>query len=78
MYNQDFLDNLNVMSFLIGIMNYQENLTQSDKDDLIKSMSSTNEELLNRLEKDIEYQNQLLKEILDILKEMRNERKNDT
>ena len=31
----DFLDLLNILSFVIGILNYQENLTQSDKQELL-------------------------------------------
>lgn len=73
MYNQNFLDNLNIMSFYIGLLNYKENLTQSDKDDLIHSVSSSNENLLAKLEEDLDDQNQMLREILDILKEIRKE-----
>lgn len=73
MYNQNFLDNLNIMSFYIGLLNYKENLTQSDKDDLIHSVSSSNEDLLSKLEEDLNEQNQMLREILDILKEIRKE-----
>lgn len=64
MWNKNFLDNLSVASFYVGLMNYQENLTQSDKDDLIKSMSSTNKVILDKLEEDIAEQNGMLKEIL--------------
>ena len=67
MWNQNLMDNLNIASFYIGLKNLQENLSQSDKDDLIKSMSSTNQDLLATIETDIEEQNKMLREILERL-----------
>ena len=75
MYNQSFLDNLNVASFYLGLLNYQENLTQSDKQDLVRSMQSTNEALLAELRKDISEQNAMLREIIQRLDKL--ERKED-
>lgn len=70
--NDDFMDALAVVSFLIGLANYQENLTQSDKDDLLHKLDQQTKDLLERLEKDLEEQNEMLKEILNELR-----RKND-
>ena len=67
MYNQSFLDNLNVASFYLGLLNYQENLTQTDKQDLVHSMQSTNEALLTELRRDISEQNAMLREIIERL-----------
>ena len=64
MWDSNFVNNVNIASFLLGLQNLQENLSQSDKDDLIHSMSNTNKELLNRLETDLEEQNAMLREIL--------------
>lgn len=36
------MDFLALMSFIIGIANYDENLSQSDKDDLMKSLDEKN------------------------------------
>lgn len=69
LYNDNFLDTLSVMSFIIGLMNYDENLSQSDKDDMIHQMNQRMQELLERLESDLEEQNEMLREILQILKE---------
>lgn len=65
--DQNFLDTLNIMSFYIGLLNYQENLTQSDKDDLIHSVTNVNKTLLDRLENDLEDQNKMLREIIERL-----------
>ena len=75
MYNQNFLDNLNVASFYLGLLNYQENLTQTDKQDLVHSMQETNEALLGELRKDISEQNAMLREIIQRLDKL--ERKED-
>ena len=66
--NDDFMDALAVVSFLIGLANYQENLTQSDKDDLLHKLDQQTKDLLERLEKDLEEQNDMLREILNELK----------
>ena len=66
--NQDFLDALAVVSFLVGMANYNENLTQSDKDDLMKGLDQKTNEILARVEQDLEEQNIMLREILERLK----------
>lgn len=66
--NQDFLDALAFVSFVIGMANYDENLTQSDKDDLMKGLDQRTNEMLTRIERDLEEQNIMLREILERLK----------
>ena len=63
-YNQDFMDTMALVSFIIGILNYGENLSQSDKDDLMQSLDEKTNSLLTTLESDLEYQNDLLNKIL--------------
>ena len=70
MFNDDFLDMLSVLSFLIGVMNYGENLSQSDKDDLMHELDEKTNSMLERIESDLEIQNEMLREIL---KELRKE-----
>lgn len=67
-WNQDFMDTLSVLSFIIGMMNYDENLTQSDKDDMLQEVDRKMTAMLHRLEADLEEQNAILREILDTLK----------
>ena len=67
MWSRELLDNLNIASFYLDVKNLEENLSQSDKDEIIRNMSITNNDLLDRLEEDIEEQNKMLKEILDRL-----------
>lgn len=62
--NDDFLDVMACMGFAIGLVNYQENLEQSDNDDIMKELDDKTNLLIERLEEDLEKQNELLKEIL--------------
>ena len=68
-YNEDMLDAITLLSFMIGIANYGENLSQSDKDDMMQTLDRKTNAMIERLENDLEEQNKLLNEILNILKE---------
>ena len=67
-YNQDMLDTLTLVSFLVGVANYNENLTQSDKDDIMRHLDQQTRDILTRVETSLEDQNKMLREILAILK----------
>lgn len=63
-YNQDLLDALTLVSFLVGVANYQENLTQSDKDDILRKLDTQTREILQNIQDELEKQNCLLRMIL--------------
>lgn len=67
-YNEDMLDAITLLSFIIGMVNYGENLSQNDKDDMMQALDRKTNLLVERLEKDLEEQNMMLKEILAIMK----------
>ena len=67
LFNDDFLDTLAVVSFIIGVMNYDENLSQSDKDDLLKHTTDQIERLLEHIDQVVDEQNAMLREILNKL-----------
>ena len=67
LFNDDFLDTLAVVGFIIGVMNYDENLSQSDKDDLLKHTTDQIEHLLEHIDQVVDEQNAMLREILDKL-----------
>lgn len=66
-YNEEFLDALTLVSFMIGLANYGENLSQSDKDDMMQMLDKKTNAMLERLEEDLERQNEMLREILEKL-----------
>ena len=67
LYSDEFLESLTVVGFIIGVLNYDENLSQSDKDDIIQEFSQKAEDLLSKLEQDLNEQNGMLKEIIEKL-----------
>lgn len=62
--NQDFLDALSLASFVIGLANYNENLTQNDKAEIMDKLDRQTRDILIDLNQSIEEQNQMLKEII--------------
>lgn len=70
MNNQDFLDALTAASFFMSIVNYNENLTQNDKQEMMQGLDRQTNVLLERFEKDLEEQNKMLKEQTMLLREI--------
>ena len=68
--NDDIMDALTLVSFLIGVANYEENLSQSDKDDLLKKLEEQTNDIVERIESDLAYQNEMLEQIQITLKEI--------
>ena len=65
----DFLDTLNIMSFVIGLMNLDENMTQGDKQELMQELSNKAELLLNEIHSHLEEQDKKIDKILTKLGE---------
>ena len=61
----DVLDILNVLSFMLGIENLQENRTQSAHNDVQAANQQQAEYLLEEINKRFEEQNKILGEILE-------------
>ena len=66
----DLMDILNVLSFYIGLLNLQENLTQGDKQDLIRQFDTQTATILKELHKHLEVQDNKIDYILKRLEEM--------
>ena len=62
--NGDFLDVMACMGFAIGLVNYRENLQQSDNDDIMKKLDEKTTQMVERLERDLSEQNLMLEAIL--------------
>ena len=62
-----FLDTLNILSFCIGMMNLNENLTQGDKQDLQKQLSEKTELLLNEIHSHLKEQDRKLDRIMEVV-----------
>jgi len=62
-----FLDILSILSFLIGTMNLNENLTQGDKQELLEEFSTKADVLLKEIHSHLEKQDNKLNKILEEL-----------
>ena len=60
----DFLDILNILSFVIGVMNYDENLTQNDKQDLMQELNAKSDKLLEEIHRHLTEQDLKIDTIL--------------
>lgn len=66
----EFLDILNVLSFLIGIMNLQENLTQGDKQELLQKFDFQTHTILKEIHTHLEQQDDKIDNIVKRLEEL--------
>ena len=64
-----FLDCLAVLSFFIGVANYDENLSQADKQDLLEELSRKSDYLLQDIHTHLAAQDARIDAILKILEE---------
>ena len=67
-FNDDMLDALTLVSFLIGVANYNENMTQNDKAEIMERLDTQTTEILERVQAELEKQNEMLSKILIMLR----------
>lgn len=74
-YKENFEYNMTLASFIMGIMNYQENLTQNDKQELMDNSSKIQDQIINKIDAHLQIQDEKINEILKRLDriEARNE-----
>ena len=63
-----FLDTINLTSFLVGMLNFNENLTQGDKQDLLEAFSQKADNLLKEIHSHLQEQDEKIDIILEELK----------
>ena len=61
--NLDFLDMLTILSVALQIMGYQNDMSQSSNDDLMKELQRQNKAYLEKI---IENQNKILEKLADL------------
>ena len=64
-----FIDRIGILSFLIGVLNYDENLTQNDKQDLQKALYERTDKMLADIHGHLSVQDAKLNLILEALYE---------
>lgn len=70
MRNNNFLDVLTCLQFAITLVNYQQNLQQSDNDDIMKALDQKTNHLIGQLQQDLAEQDKMLKQILSKLEKI--------
>ena len=65
--NNNFLNLINIADFVLGVMNLQENLTQSDKQDIVDKLGNESDIILNKINEHLEQQDKKIDRILEIL-----------
>lgn len=63
--NLELMDLLNIISFIIGVLNYEENLTQTDKQDLMGEVDSQMNKMLSEIHNHLAQQDALLNELVE-------------
>ena len=61
--NLDFLDSLTILSVALQIMGYQNDMSQSSNDDLMKELQRQDKAYLEKI---IENQNKILEKLADL------------
>ena len=61
--NLDFLDVLTILSVILQIMGYQNDMSQSSNDDLMSELQKQNKAYLEKI---IENQNKILEKLADL------------
>ena len=72
----NFIDTLSIASFVIGLMNLDENLTQNDKQELMKELANKSDLLLKEIHRHLQNQDKKLDMILQELKKSNDDRRN--
>lgn len=67
--NSDYWNALSVASFIFGLMNYQENVSQGDLQKVMDNSNRVQDEVIDRIESHLLKQDQKIDEILHLLKE---------
>ena len=67
MINENLLDVISIMSFIISVMNLNENLGQNDKQDLLQEFSSKADLLLKEIHRHLQEQDEKIDKIMEVL-----------
>ena len=69
----ELLDLLNIASFVIGLMNLEENLTQGDKQQLMQEFNNRADLLLGQIHSHLKDQDKKLNSIIERLDKIEND-----
>ena len=70
MDREQFQHNLGIASFILGLMNYEENLTQNDKSEILQNSQNVSDKVIESIERHLENQDKKIDEIIQLLKDI--------
>ena len=70
MWNQNFVDTINVLDFLISLQNLNENTKQTDKQEIEEHFNSQLNNVLGEIQSHLENQDKKIDAILQRLEEL--------
>lgn len=62
-----FYDAVNIASFILGLINCQENLTQNDKSEILQNSQTVSDKVIDRIEQHLVIQDKKIDQILSLL-----------
>ena len=62
-----FYDAVGIASFILGLVNYQENLTQNDKSEILQNSQNVSDKVIDRIEQHLIIQDEKIDQILSLL-----------
>lgn len=74
MSNEEFINAVNIASLVIDIMNYQENLTQTDKTEILQNSQNISDLIINKIDNHLQNQDKKIDLILQRLEELSKEK----
>ena len=70
MDREQFQQNLNVASFILGLMNYEENLTQNDKSEILQNSQNVSDKVIESIEQHLKIQDKKIDELINKVNEL--------
>lgn len=70
MDREQFQNNLNIASFILGLMNYEENLTQNDKSEILQNSQNVSDKVIERIEQHLKIQDKKIDELINKINEL--------
>lgn len=71
MNKEQFEYNVALASFILGIMNFQENLTQNDKSEILQNSQNVSDLIIQKIDSHLQVQDQKIDKILYELEELK-------
>lgn len=64
---QSFLNAVTIADFLLGMLNYRENLTQNDKSEILQNSQNVSDTIIDKIDKHLQLQDKKIDYIIKIL-----------